>query len=63
MSLCIEKLQDEFSVCKLSDLSKAALDDDFFFIGKTDAELSLVCRTVCVPENVTDRSSFNGAAA
>ncbi len=52
----IKPLEFDFSVCKLSDLSKIAFNEEFFFIGKTDEELSLVCLTSAVPENVTERS-------
>ena len=49
------KLTSAFSVCKLKDLSQVNYDDDYLLIGKTDEELSLVCSTAYVPENVTDR--------
>ena len=51
----IKLLEDEFSVCKIRDLSGVNLKDAFYFIGKTDEELSLVCRTEHVPEETTDR--------
>ena len=51
----IKLLEDEFSVCKIRDLSGVNLTDAFYFIGKTDEELSLVCRTEHVPEETTDR--------
>lgn len=46
----IKLLNDDFSVCKIRDLSGVNLTDSFYFIGKTDEELSLVCRTEHVPE-------------
>ena len=39
----IKLLNDDFSVCKIRDLSGVNLTDSFYFIGKTDEELSLVC--------------------
>lgn len=51
----IKLLNDDFSVCKIRDLSGVNLTDSFYFIGKTDEELSLVCRTEHVPEETTDR--------
>ena len=51
----IKLLEDDFSVCKIRDLSGVNLTDAFYFIGKTDEELSLVCRTEHVPEETTDR--------
>ena len=44
-------LQEEFSICKLPDLSEVNLADTFCFIGKTDEELSLVCSSDHVPGN------------
>ena len=34
-----------FSICKVRDLSQVNFSDEFYFIGKTDEELSLVCDT------------------
>lgn len=48
-------ISHDFSVCKVEDLSKTDLADEFCFIGKTDQELSLVCRTERVPDNTTAR--------
>ena len=42
-----------FSVCKIEDLSQVDYSNQFCFIGKTDEELSLVCRTDLVPGNAT----------
>lgn len=44
-------ISQDFSVCKLEDLSKVDYSDEFCFIGKTDEELSLVCNTNLVPTN------------
>ena len=46
-------LQEEFSICKLPDLSEVNLADSFCFIGKTDEELSLVCSSDHVPGNAS----------
>lgn len=51
----IKKLDYDFSVCKVADYSKVNLESDFFFLGKTDEENSLVCPTEAVPDNTTDR--------
>lgn len=48
-------LENEFTVCKLTDLSQVRFGDRFFFISKTADETSLVCVTASVPLNVTDR--------
>ncbi|MEA4890366.1 MAG: ACT domain-containing protein [Clostridiaceae bacterium] len=51
----IMKLEQDFSICKVPDLSEVDLGDKFCFIGKTDEELSLVCLTDKVPGNATHR--------
>ena len=51
----LKKLPYNFSVCKVADLSAIKLSADFFFVGRTDEELSLVCRTEDVPENTVER--------
>lgn len=45
----------ELTVCKVSDESMIDLGKDFFFIGKTDEELSLVCKTEDTPAETTAR--------
>ena len=49
MEMKLKKLPYCLSVCKMEDISRIRLDADFFFIGRTDEELSLVCRTEDVP--------------
>ena len=51
----IKVIDGDFSVCKVEDLSQVNLDRDFYFIGKTDEELSLVCRTGDVPQTTVSR--------
>ena len=51
----LEKLSCEFSVCQTEELAGIRFDDEFLFIGKTDSELSVVCRTESVPENTINR--------
>ena len=51
----IKKLGYDFSVCKVADYSQVDLTGEFVFVGKTDEEASLVCRTDDVPANVTAR--------
>ena len=45
----------DLTVCKLADGSLIDIDREFYFIGKTDEELSLVCRTEETPSNTTER--------
>lgn len=51
----LKKLEQDFSVCKVEDLSKVNLDSKFCFIGKTDEERSVVCVTTDIPCNVVER--------
>lgn len=53
--MILKIINADFSVCKVKDYSKTRLDAEFCFIGKTDEENSLVCRTGDVPENTTMR--------
>lgn len=48
-------IQSDFSVCKVLDYSLVNWNSEFCFIGKTDAENSLVCRTEDVPANTIER--------
>ena len=42
-----------FAVCKIPDLSQVNMHDDFFFLSRTDEELSLVCSVKSIPKNST----------
>ena len=48
----IEIIKGTFSICKVKDLSKVNINDNFVFISKTDEEIYLVCSCNSVPENV-----------
>ena len=51
----IKVIKHDFTICKVKDYSKVNLHSEYCFIGKTDEESSLVCRTEDVPDNITDR--------
>ena len=51
----LKPLTNELTVCKIEDVEKLPLKSSFFFVGKTDEELSLVCDTDCVPDVTTAR--------
>ena len=51
----LKKLPCDLTVCKVASLANVDLDSEFFFLGKTDEELSLVCRTEDVPAATTER--------
>lgn len=50
----IKWIYGDFTVCKLPHETKIDINDEFYFIAKTDEELSLVCRTTHVPDNVLE---------
>lgn len=51
----IEKIDFNFSVCKVKDYSLVDVEQGFCFIGRTDEEKSLVCITENVPQNTMER--------
>ena len=55
MSMTLKWLPFELTVCKVSDPTCLDLSKDFYFIGRTDEELSLVCRTSDVPTGTASR--------
>ena len=51
----LKKLEYDLTVCKVEALADMDMTADFFFIGKTEEELSLVCRTEDVPAKTIAR--------
>lgn len=51
----LKSLELDLTVCKVSSESELDLSKDFYFIGKTDEEFSLVCRTEDTPQNTVER--------
>ncbi|MCR5753865.1 MAG: ACT domain-containing protein [Acetatifactor sp.] len=45
----------KLTVCKVADISAVDMNADFYFIGKTDEEISLVCRTEDTPSLTIER--------
>ncbi|MBQ3428339.1 MAG: ACT domain-containing protein [Mogibacterium sp.] len=48
-------IDNKLTVCKVADISTIDLAAEFYFIGKTDEELSLVCRTSDTPSETIER--------
>lgn len=48
-------IEHKLSVCKVTDVSDIDLTADLYFIGKTDEEISLVCKTEDTPSNTAER--------
>ena len=53
--MTLERLDIALSVCKVESLADIRLDGGFWFVARTDEELSLVCPTDEAPENAAAR--------
>ena len=53
--MILEVLNDRLTVCKVDSFAGINTGSGLFFIGVTDEEISLVCRTEDTPANTTDR--------
>lgn len=51
----LKKLPYNLTVCKVKDVSAIGFDTDICFVGKTDEEISLVCRTEDAPAETVER--------
>ena len=51
----LKKIAHKLTVCKVPGISDINMDADFCFIGKTDEEISLVCKTEDTPQNTIER--------
>nr|WP_304098635.1 ACT domain-containing protein [Mitsuokella multacida] len=51
----LKKIDFPLTVCKLDAMDKVDTKSDFFFLAKTDEELSLVCKTEDTPSQTTVR--------
>ena len=51
----LKALPYALTVCRLADASEIDLKKDFYFLSRTDEELSLVCRTEDTPANTAER--------
>jgi len=51
----LQKLPYHLTVCKLQNIPNADFNAAFYFVGRTDEEISLVCRTEDVPSETIER--------
>ena len=51
----LKRLDEKLTVCKVADVSGIPLSSGFYFVGRTEEEISLVCRTSEVPEETVAR--------
>ena len=54
-TMVLQKLEHDMTVCKVASVADLDLNREFFFIGKTDEEVSLVCLTEDTPADTTER--------
>ena len=53
--MILERLEHRLTVCKTASVGEIGTDGGFFFLAKTDGEISLVCPTEDVPEKTVAR--------
>ncbi len=53
--MIIKKLDENLTVCKVNEDSEIDLSKKFYFIGKTDEEISIVCPVSDVPKHTVAR--------
>ncbi len=51
----LKRIDCKLTVCKVTEVASINLESDFYFIGKTDEEVSLVCKTEDTPINTVER--------
>ena len=51
----LKRIKYKLTVCKMADASDINMESDLCFIGKTDEELSLVCKTEDTPQITLER--------
>lgn len=51
----LKKIEGDFSICKLGNLPGGDRKRQYFFVAKTDEEISLVCQTKDVPDHTLRR--------
>lgn len=51
----LKRLEHLLTVCKVKAVVDIDMSREFYFIGRTDEEISLVCKTGDTPENTLER--------
>lgn len=51
----LKKLPYDLTVCKVADIADIDISTEFYFIGRTDEEISLVCKTEDAPAHTVER--------
>ena len=53
----LKRIDGQFTVCKLKSVADIDLHQEFYFIGRTDEEISLVCKTEDTPVETLERDN------
>ena len=53
----LQKIDRDFTICRVGDINRVDLAGEFMFLSKTDDEISLVCETDRLPSGVTASDS------
>ena len=51
----LKRIEHDLTVCKVRDVSDIDISSEFYFMGKTDEEISLVCKTEDTPADTVER--------
>ena len=51
----LKKIELNLTVCKVKNVSDIDMTSEFYFIGRTDEEISLVCKTEDTPIETVER--------
>jgi hypothetical protein len=51
----LKKIEHKLTVCKVKNISDIDMTSEFYFIGRTDEEISLVCKTEDTPAETVER--------
>ena len=51
----LKQIEGRLTVCKLKTTAEIDLKQDFYFVGRTDEEISLVCKTENTPTKTLER--------
>ena len=51
----MKKIELNLTVCKVKNVSDIDMTSEFYFIGRTDEEISLVCKTEDTPIETVER--------
>ena len=51
----LKKIAHNLTVCKVKNVSDIDMTSEFYFIGRTDEEISLVCKTEDTPIETVER--------